>query len=270
MPTFYETITAAINDMVEHGFDSVERVSRWIRTIRSSANETLVPTAVLEANLTSTFRGIYTRLVEKGQILKWHGGIDLFTYAKVKPKLRAELDRRIVASRDLIKLNREQAVADTTQRFQGWATSIPVGGTDTADRAETKARIRKPLASLPYEERRVATDQGHKFIGNLHTILATDSGALAGRWSSHWRQPGYKYRKDHKERDDHLYVVRDNWALKAGLMKPAGHLYTDDITAPGEEVNCRCSYNYIYGLRSLPPEMLTEKGRAELQKVSLK
>ena len=172
-----------------------------------------------------------------------------------------------MASAQLIKLNRTAAIEKTLQRFSGWSTSIPKGGSDVVDKLKVKGDIRKSLAQLPFEERRVLVDQGHKFTASLSEILATNSNALAGEWHSHWKQLNYNYRPDHKERDRKVYVVRDNWALKAGLMKAGAVGYTDDITRPGEEVFCRCFYRWIYNLRDLPPEMLTLKGSKELERV---
>ena len=53
-------------------------------------------------------------------------------------------------------------------------------------------------------------------------------------------------------------------AIERGLMKagPAG--YTDEIDKPGERVFCRCYYQFVYMLASLPDDMLTEKGREYL------
>ncbi len=265
--SFYRTITLAVADLTEHGFDSAERVQFWIQQIRSAAYASMTPAHVLEAQLAATFRGIYQRQIERGGILKYHPGVARFTLEKVKPRLRAELDRRLMASRELIKLNRAAAIEKTTQRFSGWATSIPAGGTDAADKVEVKTTVRKALAQLPFEERRVAVDQGHKFVANLNNIIAVDGGAIAAEWHSHWRQANYNFRRDHKDRDGHIYIVRDNWAMARGLMKSDGHRYTDEITAPGEEVFCRCSYRYLYSLRSLPVGLVTEKGRAELERV---
>lgn len=264
---YYETVTAAIADMTAHGFDNMERVSEWVRRIREAAERELVPLAVLEKGLADTLRGVYRLKVDGGAILRNHPGVQAFTLERIKPALRAELDRRIMASADLIRLNREAAIQDTLQRFSGWATSIPAGGTDVAKKREISAEVRKSLTSLPFRERRVAIDQAHKFTSNLSEIIATDTGALAGIWHSNWRQLNYNYREDHKERDQKVYVVRGNWALEKGLMKVDGHKYTDDITKPGEEVFCRCHYRWVYGLRSLPPDMLTDKGKAELQRV---
>lgn len=159
-----------------------------------------------------------------------------FTIDKVKHKLRAELDRRIVTSANLIKLNRAQAIEKTLQRFEGWATSIPIGGTKIAEKRTIKGNVATSLKQLPFEERRVIIDQGHKFVSNLNEILAHDGGAIAAVWHSHWRQKNYNYREDHKERDELIYAVRDSWAIKQGLMNKGPNGYTDDITKPGEEV----------------------------------
>lgn len=265
--SFYRTITEALNDVIDNGFDSAERIEYWTRRIRAAALMSMTPPHVLEQTLQATMRAIYQAKVERGGILKFHPGVSKFTLERVKPRLRAELDRRLMASANLIKLNRASAIEKTLQRFSGWATSIPAGGSDAVDKVDTKTDIRKALASLPFEERRVSIDQGHKLVANLNNILAVDGGALAAEWHSHWRQAHYNYRRDHKERDEKIYVIRDNWALSRGLMKTDGHQYTDQITAPGEEVFCRCSYRYLYSLRALPPSMVTDKGRAELERV---
>src|SRR5207247_2394734 len=103
---------------------------------------------------------------------------------QIKPALHAELERRIMASADLIKLNRKAAIEKTVQRFSGWATSVPPGGTRATDKKKEKDSIKKSLKSLPFEERRVIIDQSHKFVANLNEIVAKDGGAIAGRWHS--------------------------------------------------------------------------------------
>ncbi len=129
-----------------------------------------------------------------------------------------------------------------------------------------KDEVRKPLASLPFRERRVAVDQGHKFVANLSEILAVDGGALAGHWVSHYTQRNYDYRPEHKhfDVDDKFFVVRDNWALRAGLMKVDGYRYTDEIERPAQLPFCRCYYRWVHSLNRLPADMLTVKGREKL------
>ena len=267
MPTgnsFYDVLTRAIADMVEHGFDSAERVNFWTQQIKEAAERTTRSAAQMEQMLRDGLAMIYKRMVEKGQLVQFHKGVARFTLERVRPALRAELDRRIMASVNLIKLNREQAIAKTLQRFQGWSTSLPAGGSDVASKAGAKEDIRKSLAGLPFEERRVLIDQGHKLRSSLSDILAKDGAAIAATWHSHWRQANYNYREDHKERDGLVYALRGCWALEQGLIKagPAG--YADEITQPAEEPFCRCYFTYIYHLRSVPKDMLTSKGETAL------
>lgn len=262
--TFYQTVTDAVADIAAHGYDSQARVDAWLLRIRQAAQESMTPEYILQKSLNDTMRGVYQRMIEREQVLKLHPGVSRFTLDKVKPRLRAELDRRIQASAGLIKLNRVKAIEETLQRFAGWSTSIPPGGSEVVDKVDVKADIRKALASLPFEERRVAIDQGHKFVSELSDIIATDGGAIAAIWHQH--HTTYP-RKAHTERDGHIFLIRNSWAHAKGLVKPGTYGYTDQIERPAEWVYCSCSYEYRYGLRDLPDEMLTQKGRDELARV---
>lgn len=266
MNSFYKTLTEAVREFEELGFDSAERLAYWIERIRKAAAESLTPESVLEDAMRKNLAGIYRKLVDDGQILRAHPGISRFTVDRLKPRLRAELDRRVLVSKSLIKLNRQQMIEKTTQRFAGWASSIPAGGSGAVEVKETKDHIRKALASMPFTERRLHIDQGHKFVSALNEIVAVDSGAIAAIWRSQWRRAGYQYREDHKERDAKFYAIRGNWAMQKGFMKVGPDGYTDEITKPGEEVYCSCSYQYVYSLGKLPESMLTVKGRESLEK----
>lgn len=264
---FDEVVTEAVNDIAEHGYTSQERIDFWLGEIARAARESAVPNAALTDALDRALRAIYQKLVERGGLIKRHPGVSRFTVERLRPQLQNELRRRIAASANLISLNREQSIAKTMQRFSGWATSVPAGGSDVVSRAKVKTDVKKALRQLPFEERRVLIDQGHKFTAALNSVVAADSGAIALIWHSHFRQPGYNYRPDHKERDGLVYALRDAWAQQRGFMKvgPAG--YYDQITAVAEEPFCRCYATYVYDLRDLPDDMLTVKGRAELQRV---
>ncbi|WP_027798256.1 hypothetical protein [Paraburkholderia dilworthii] len=264
MATFFETVTAAIRDFELNGFDSVERLTYWTDLIRRAAIDSLVPESVLNEELNRTLGGIYKRLVDDGQILKTHQGVARFTVERLKPKLRAELDRRRMVSRNLIKLNREEMIEKTTRRFAGWASSVPAGGSRAVETKDVKDNIRKALTSMPFEERRCVIDQSHKFTAALNEIIATDGGALAMRWNSMWRRPGYAARPDHKERDQKIYLLRNSWAKEKGLVKPGPTGYYDDITSVGQEVSCSCFATWLYALRDLPGDMLTKKGEESL------
>lgn len=265
--SFTKVLNEAIADMIEHGFDSTQRLAYWLRVLRETLTRSFVPRAKLENMMREALRAIWQKQVEQGQILNWHPGVERFTLANVKPKLRDELDKRISASADLIRLNRDEQIEATMRRFSGWASSIPAGGAAEPDKAGARETIKRGIAGLPFTERRVIIDQGHKLTSAINDIVANEAGAIAGMWHSHWRQPGYDYREDHKERDEKVYLVRDSWADDAGLVKPGPNGYTDAITQPGEEVFCRCFYEYIYALRDMPDDMITAKGKAKLIEV---
>ncbi len=265
--TFYDVLSAAISDITEHGFDQSGRLEYWIQQLREAAERHMQPLHYMEQMLRSGLWTIYKRLVEKGGIAKYHERIAKFTVQQLTTQMRSELDKRILASANLIKLNRQQAIEKTLQRFTGWSTSIPAGGSETTAKRETATEIKKALSQLPFQERRVLIDQGHKLTASINEVVATHGGAIALIWRSHWRQAGYNYREDHKERDGQVYAIRGSWALENGLMKPGEAGYYDKITAVAEEPFCRCYAQYIYNLSSLPKDMLTKKGEEELARV---
>lgn len=265
--SFYEVITEAINDFAVHGFDSAERLAYWQIEIQKAAERTLTPTWKMEEELRAALTKVYGRLVENEGVLKHHPGVSRYTLASLKPALHDELRRRIMMSADLIRLNRQQSIAKTLQRFSGWASSVPKGGSKQVDKKDTKDDVRKALASLPFEERRVLIDQGHKLTAAISQTIANDGGAVAVKWRSNWRQENYNYREDHKERDGQIYLLRDSWAKRAGLVRVNDNGYYDEITAVAEEPFCRCFAVWIYSIEDLPPDMLTQKGVAEIERV---
>ncbi len=267
--SFYDTITAAINDMATHGYDSAERVAYWTDQIRRAAQASIRTSAQMSEMLRRALHAVYQKMVERGGVLKMHPGVGRFTIEKVMPTLRAELDRRIMASASLIKLNREEVIEKTLRRFEGWSTSIPVGGSAEPEKQKTAKDLRKGLASLPFQERRVLIDQGHKLGAAINATVAEGGGAIAAMWRSNFRQAGYDYRPDHKERDGQVYLVRGSWAQQRGLVKVGSAGYIDTVTQPAEEPFCRCRYVYLYHLRQLPEDMITVKGRTELEKVKV-
>lgn len=267
--SYQEVVDAAVADLAEHGFSSAERVAYWERRIEEAAKEFLGSTDRMTEMLREVLAATYKKMIERGGIAKYHPGVARWTIEKVKPSLRAELDRRILASANLIRLNRREAIAKTLRRFSGWSTSIPVGGSAEPAKAKTRKSIKKPIATLKFEERRVLVDQGHKLVSTLNDIVAKDGGAIGGYWHSNFRQPNYDYREDHAERDGNFYVVRGSWAIEAGLITK-GVGYTDGITEPAEEPFCRCRYRYVYNLRDVPKEYLTRKGEAALEEARAK
>lgn len=265
-----KAVQDAIKDFQVNGFDGAHRLDSWLRLLRQIAIEEAPRADEIRNRVTAAMNMYYRRQTSYAVMAKRHRGVNRFTLKNIEPSLRPELNQRIQSSAQLIKLNRDQAIEKTLQRFAGWASSVPDGGSRTVERGEVKQDILKPLKQLSYEERRVNIDQGHKLMANIDAVVAKQTGAIAAVWHSHWRQPGYDYRPDHKERDQRIYLLRSSWEVEQGYVKPGPAGYLDAITQPGEEVFCRCYVVYLNNMRDLPDDMLTERGRAALEAVRVK
>ena len=236
--SFAEILMQAVRDLTEFGFTDIERLNTWLRKLRFAAVGELPTDRQLESQVADALKAAFSRALSKPAILRNQRGIQLFRVEQIKPQLRGELDKRILASVNLIKLNRDQAIEKTLQRFQGWATSIPSGGSRVVDKRDVKEDIGKSMQKIRFEQRRVAIDQGHKLVAAVNEVIALQTGAIAAEWRSHGRHDKrYDARPEHLARDGHIYAIRGNWAMERGLMnKGAG--YTDEIERVGELPYC--------------------------------
>lgn len=267
--TFRKVLEDAVRDLTAHGFDDVARLNEWLRRLRFASITTLPNDREIDNQLQASLRAAFEKALKPARIIKFQPGIERFRIEQIKPQLRAELDRRILASANLIKRNRDEAIEKTLQRFAGWATSVPAGGSRVVDKPETKADIGKPVRGVPFEVRRVQIDQGHKLIASVNEVIALQTGAIAMIWRSHGRHDKhYDARPEHLARDGKVYALRGNWALQRGLMNKGGG-YSDEIERVGELPFCRCFAVYLHNLRELPDDMLTARGRFALQKTRI-
>jgi hypothetical protein len=236
---FYQVLSDGITDFTEHGFDSKDRLQRWLGELRRTATDALVPESVLVRQLRSHLEKVFRRSTAFRDLRRRHQLLPSFTIEQIQPSLRTELQRAILASADLITLNREASIQRTLQRFAGWASSIPAGGSRAVDRRKTADSVRRSIAGLPFEERRVITDQGHKLSASIDRVIGKAGGAIAVLWR-HVKEgpPAYDARPEHVARDGKIFVLRDNWALRGGFMKLGGHQYYDQISAAAEEPFC--------------------------------
>jgi hypothetical protein len=274
---FQATIRAAVKYFTQHGYTNERALDLWTERIVTAAQGALISPAEASALTARHLSAIHSRVLrrlpkhmrELQPRIAVRVGPEMFyrrvaSLPELAHKMRTEVDRRIAASADLIKIRREEAMAATLRRFTGWASSVPPGGTPAPAKDEVDLLSRE-FRKVRFETNRLNIDQGKKLNSALNATLAEGTGAIAGVWHSNWRQKNYNYREDHKERDLQVYTIRDNWAQDRGLMKPGPAGYTDEITQPAEEIFCRCWYAYIYNLDRLPAEMLTEKGRDALE-----
>jgi hypothetical protein len=273
-PTFAEVLKSAMDDVERRGFLSIEQVKEWERRLAEALRRSFTPDAVMKTMVDRALVRLYEQMVDQAKILKFHPGVPRFTLERIKPHLRPELDKRIALSLNLIRLNKESVVSKMQQRFSGWASSVPAGGSDHSKAREAKDTLKKGLSGLRFEERRVLIDQGAKLVSSINATLAQQGNAIAAVWRSHAHQQNYDFRVQHAayevESLRRPFLVRDSWIIKDGLVKTTGARYTDDVEQPAELPFCRCAWSWKYNLRQLPRDMLTKQGEEFLENAARK
>lgn len=259
---FYKILAQAIAEFRKTGYDSRDRLNYWLSRLRIAAMSVLPSYEKMRRLIQARLGKKFKDATSPTALNRHHPALSQYTIQRMGPKLAPILERRIMASVDLIKLNREQSIEKVLQRFSGLVTSMPPGGSRTGD--DTKA-IAKSLRQMTFEERRVVIDQGHKLVANVQQTIAEDNNAIGFIWR-HVHQAGYDARPEHEARDGQFFALRNNWAIQAGLMKHGPNPYSDEIESVGELPYCRCWALWVYNIRDLPPECLTEKGRNQIER----
>lgn len=261
--SFRNLLSEGVRKFAEGGYSSEADLQDWLVRLHAALEREIPTDEESRADLKRILEAVYAREVGGGLARKIPD-IERYTLDRVAPHLRAELDRRIFAGADLIRLNKRAAVEKTLQRFAGWVSSVPPEGAIKPDVRGIVSDIGKSVAQLKFERRRVAIDQGHKLSAAVAHVVARGSGAIAAIWHDRGEHDhGYDARPEHLKRSGNLFLVRDSWALDEGLVrKPAGVKYTDEFEQPAELPYCSCYYEYITTPQRLPKEFLTGRGRA--------
>ena len=111
--TFGRLLAEAIAELSSTGYVSPERVNEWVVKLRNAAEREFGPMERIDDDVRLRMEAVFKNLIDGGKIADYVPGISRLTIGMVKPGLRAELDRRILAAADLIKLNRKQAIEQT-------------------------------------------------------------------------------------------------------------------------------------------------------------
>lgn len=262
-PRFITLLYAALREFALHGYTTEARLQDWLLRLHHALEYELPTDAYTRKQLAGALNTVFKRSVSTAGIQRRVPGVGLYTLDMVAPALRAELDRRIFAGVDLIRLNRAAAVQKTLQRFSGWASSVPPDGLRNAKVRDIAGEIAKPVRQVRYEARRVAIDQGAKLQSAVAHVVAKQEGAVAAIWHDRGEHDhSYDARKAHLARSGKLFLIRDSWAMEEGLIRRGALDYTDSIEQPAELPFCSCWYEYATSPRDLPETVLTAKGRA--------
>lgn len=290
MKTFFQVLNEAVNELLTNGYTK-ERKDFWTRALKESIIHYLPTERQIKDKTNRHLTAVYDKSINKlsrvvgqrkeGTENEYYGA---FTRNNMVG-LERELESSIGKSLSLITNNRALMIQHMVNKFEGWASSVPVGkppekigdkyvynhGKKVWYRpgVDVKESIKKLARNEKYKVDRVLIDQTHKLVSNINDVFATKNGAIAAKWDITHTKTGvggrpYEHRPEHVQRDKTIFLIKDSWADQQGLVKPV-HGYTTDIEQPGELPFCRCSYVYIYNIKSLPEEFLTVKAKKMLQ-----
>jgi len=122
-PNYYQVLAAALADFEIHGFDSQERLDHWLDELEEAARGSWVDEENDQADLVKHLHTVLDRTLKGRQFSKAHAGLQPFGFSN-QAKLHAELQNRIIASTNLIKLNRAESIARLALA-RSWMSSIP-------------------------------------------------------------------------------------------------------------------------------------------------
>lgn len=264
MTAFTEALRDAIK-AARDGAPSSAQVEAWLALLRNTLHLDLPNDTAVDMGVMRTLQAFAKRAVSRTRIKRTQKGFPLagFTVDRIAPQFRAELDRKILESANLIKLNRDRAIAETLQRFEGWLSSVPLSG-GPVDVRKVMAHITQPETRSRFEIHRVETDQGHKLMAAISETIAHETRAIAGIWHDHGVvDKSYHARREHLARSGQIYLLNRSWARDQGLVKPHAVGFYEDLPDKAATLPfCRCWIEWLHSIEELPPDMLTVKGAA--------
>ena len=214
----------------------------------------------LEPDLRREYKKAYYQYVNGGYKV-FHPGIRAYRIEDMKPLYRKAVQNSVDNSVALIKTQNQDFIRTMQDRFRNWAT-IPSpemrGLSSNPEKVVSYLRnsvlqapeIRKEMTA---HQHFIVEDQTRKLISNMNDITAKEAGAVAFVWHNRrdakvTGRPGGKNKPsakhgDHWEREGKLYLIKDSWAIRKGLLKKTKNVgYDIDIAdgLPGIPIACRC------------------------------
>ena len=136
--TFRKLLMEGLRKFATEGYRSELELQEWVARLHLALEREIPSDEESNRMLATVLGSAYARELKSG-IFKRVPGVSQYMLDRVAPYLRAELDKRIFASADLIRL-RKRAVIDTTlQRFSGWVSSVPPEGPSISARERSRS-----------------------------------------------------------------------------------------------------------------------------------
>lgn len=193
---------------------------------------------------------------------------------KLKDQLRKAMRERITNSLLLIKTQNSSRMQTLHSRFLNWLLSPQ----ETRESLRSAMQVGELVSKKDKHFKMILADQTRKMISNFDNIVAEEYKAIGFYWKTRrddrvvgkpgGKNPkGNKKHEDHYHRQDKFYFFHNNWAVEKRLVdtKHKDFAWADfEDGMPGQPINCRCYAYNVYELEDIPPQLLTEKGKRNL------
>ena len=182
-------------------------------------------------------------------------------FDELLPVLQALLDEHVDSYAEQASAFFEKQKSAFDAQLAAFLSEIPIGGTKAAVVRSHVNPLKRALSDLLEWGAEMSRLQSMSFVSEVSDFLSPAGGdALAMTW--HYSRPTCLV-PSHEALQGRVYLVRDSWALKQGLLR-ADRAFVDDTRKFRREIGCMCSASWLFYLPSLPEDLLTPAGVAKL------
>lgn len=196
-------------------------------------------------------------------------GLKGWRLEKIKPALRKEYKKSLLANILLITTQNESMMSLLRSRFTDWI--LKSSRDQNADSLKKALDITQATAKVNKRVNMIIKDQTRKSLNTYDEVVAKEYEAIGFIWNTRrdkkvvgnptglYPGNGNEKHRNHYERQGKFYFYKDTWAIKKGLIntKAKNFKWAEfEDGMPGIPINCRCFAYNIYDIEDVPKEFL--------------
>lgn len=204
----------------------------------------------------------------KNDFAKRHKNINVFSKSDINAKFRQILEKRILHSLNAIKIKDERLLLELQQRFINF---ISDDKEKTMHNLQENLKANEMLKHSKNYVRNVLREQTSKMNDDIDYTCGMINGAIGLIWHTQddikvvgnpngLYPKGNELHNNHYKRNNVFFALKDSYATKQKLLNAEIFENLQDIKNIKRAINCRCYYEYIYDLRDVEKQYLTQKG----------
>jgi hypothetical protein len=188
-------------------------------------------------------------------------------FDELLPVLRALRDEHVDSHAEQASAFFEKQKSAFDAQLAAFLSEIPIGGTKAAVVRGHVNPLKRALSDLLEWGGEMSRLQAMSFVSEVSDFLTPAGGdALAMTWQ--YSRPSCLV-PSHEALHSRVYLVRDSWALKQGLLR-ADVGFVEDTRKFRREIGCMCLASWHFSLPRLPEDLLTPAGVAKIEEARAK